>query len=111
MTAYNMPRSGGTMNQAPHVDLFTNIFQSSVTIIFNLLGSEFFWVCIVILMGLGRWLLLRETLLFAGKKDENLTFFEQKKKKRLLFFGRGLLGIGLPFIIVFIILSLLATKY
>ncbi len=42
------------MNQTQYLDLFTHIFQSSVTIIFNMLGNEFFWVSIVVLTGTGR---------------------------------------------------------
>lgn len=99
------------MNQAQYLDLFTNIFQSSITIIFNMLGSEFFWVCIVVLTGTGRWLLLHETSLFAGKKDENLTIIEKRKRMRLLLFGRGLICIGAFFLMIFILLCLLALKY
>jgi hypothetical protein len=55
-------------------------------------------------------LLLRETLLFASKKENKLTVLEKKKRKRLLFWGKGLLWLGLPFMIIFMILSFLSSQ-
>ncbi len=97
------------MSQTETLNVFSTIVQPFFNVIFTMLGSEFFWVCIIVLMGIGRWLLLRETLLFAGKKDINLTLLEKRKRRRMLFFGRGLLCVGLPFIMIFIMLSLLAA--
>ena len=62
------------------------------------------------LMGIGRWLLLRETLLFAGKKNIDLTLLEKKKKKRLIFWGKGLLSVGLGVFILLLIILILPTK-
>ncbi len=99
------------MNQSSHVDLFTNIFQTPVIMMAHMMGSELFWVFIVVLTGIGRWILLHETSLFAGKKDETLTDFEKKKKKRLLFFGRGLIGIGLTFFALLLIILIIPVKH
>lgn len=98
------------MNHTSSLDLLFGIFQSFVSVIFTMLGSELFWIFIIALMSLGRWLLLQETLHFAGKKNENLTPVQKKKRKNLLFFGRGLLGIGLAFFSLLLIILLIPTK-
>jgi hypothetical protein len=86
------------------------IFESTLNFIYKVVSTQVFWLLILALMGLGRWLLLRETLLFASKKENKLTVLEKKKRKRLLFWGKGLLWLGLPFMIIFMILSFLSSQ-
>jgi hypothetical protein len=74
------------------------------------MSTQVLWLLILALMALGRWLLLKETLLFSSKKENKLTVLEKKKKKRLLFWGKGLLWLGLPFMIIFMILSFLSSQ-
>lgn len=99
------------MNHTSSLDLLFGIFQSFVSVIFTMLGSELFWIFIIALTGLGRWLLIQEALHFTGKNDENLTSIQKKKKKQLRFWGKGLLYNGLFFLIVFIILLFLSKKH
>jgi hypothetical protein len=84
--------------------------ESIVNFFFNILGSELFWIFIIALMGLGRWLLLKETLLFAGKKEAGLTPTEMKKQKKMIFFGRGLIGVGLIFFFILLLILIIPIK-
>ena len=49
--------------------------------ILMLLSTGIFWFFMLSLMVLGRWLLVKETLLFSTKKEASLTATEMKKKK------------------------------
>lgn len=84
------------------------IFEKIQIFIYEILSSQLFWLFVLSLMALGRWLLYRETLLFARKDKDKLSATEKKQRKNLLFWGRGLLSVGLPLMLIFIILSFIS---
>jgi hypothetical protein len=96
------------MNETQIIYFLSELFQSTVGFIFDMLSTELFWIFILSLMALGRWLLTRELILFSTKKENELTAIEKKNRSRLLFWGKGLLWLGAFFIIIFFILLISA---
>ena len=78
-------------------------FQTVIGFFLDMISSIWFWVIILVVMCAGRLLILRANMLFPGILIEELNIEQKKKRDRTLLLGRVLIGVTLPFAMLFII--------
>lgn len=69
-----------------------------------------FWMFMLGLLALGRYLLDTATINYAGKIESDLSMKDKKRRRRLIFWGRALFFFVAPFIIIFVILCIIAKR-
>jgi magnesium-transporting ATPase (P-type) len=78
-----------------------------INLMLSAMSNIWFWLFILSLFALGRYIFETEKLDYAGRNDIELSAFDKKRRRRLLFWGRLLFSIGIPFIILFVIFCLI----
>ena len=87
-----------------------NYFNITINIILDMMTSMWFWAFILGLLALGRCLFEKVNIDYAGKIESHLNIEEKKRKKRLIFWGRVLFSIGIPFIILFVVFCIFSKR-